>query len=79
MTKKILIVDDEEAIVKLVAYHLERDGYDTLVAYDGKTALKIIREHDLDLVILDIMLPEISGWDVLRVARSEGKSFAITC
>ena len=77
LTKKILIVDDEEAIVRLLAYHLERDGYDTLAAYDGKTALKIIREHDLDLVILDIMLPEISGWDVLRVARSEGKSFPV--
>jgi len=68
LAKRILIVDDEEAIVRLVAYHLERDGYDTVPCYDGETALRLIREHDFDLVILDIMLPEFSGWDVLRVA-----------
>ena len=77
MAKRILIVDDEEAIVRLVAYHLERDGYDTVPCYDGETALRLIREHDFDLVILDIMLPEFSGWDVLRVARREGKSFPV--
>jgi len=77
LPKKILIVDDEEAIVRLVSYHLERDGYHTVSCYDGATALKLIRENDFDLVILDIMLPELSGWDVLRIARNEGRFFPV--
>ncbi len=71
------MVDDEQAIVKLVSYHLERDGYSTVPCYDGENALKLIREQYFDLIILDLMLPGISGWDVLRLARNEGKVFPV--
>lgn len=71
------MVDDEQAIVKLVSYHLERDGYSTVPCYDGESALRLVREQCFDLVILDLMLPKVSGWDVLRLARNEGKVFPV--
>jgi two-component system alkaline phosphatase synthesis response regulator PhoP len=77
LSRRILVVDDEQAIVKLVSYHLERDGYSTVPCYDGESALRLIREQCFDLVILDLMLPKISGWDVLRLARNEGKVFPV--
>ncbi len=64
--KKILVVDDEKKIVDIVQAYLEREGYRTIVAYDGKAALDLARTEAPDLIILDLMLPEISGWDVCR-------------
>jgi DNA-binding response OmpR family regulator len=64
--KKILVVDDEKKIVDIVKAYLEREGYRTIVAYDGKVALDLARTEAPDLIILDLMLPEISGWDVCR-------------
>lgn len=61
MSSKVLIVDDEEAIVKLVSFNLEKEGFETLAAYDGREALDIIRREPLDLVVLDVMLPEMDG------------------
>jgi DNA-binding response OmpR family regulator len=69
--KKILVVDDEKKIVEIVKAYLERDGYQVLAAYDGKAALEIARQHRPDLLILDLMLPEISGLDVCRALRKE--------
>ena len=65
-SKKILVVDDEKKIVDIVKAYLEREGYRTIVAYDGKVALDLARTEVPDLIILDLMLPEISGWDVCR-------------
>ncbi|MDD2478196.1 MAG: response regulator transcription factor [Candidatus ainarchaeum sp.] len=72
MSSKVLIVDDEEAIVKLVSFNLEKEGFETLAAYDGREALDIIRREPLDLVVLDVMLPEMDGLSLCRQLRLEG-------
>jgi DNA-binding response OmpR family regulator len=69
--KKILVVDDEKKIVDIVKAYLERDGYRVIVAYDGRLALQMARSEFPDLIILDLMLPEVSGWDVCRTLRNE--------
>ncbi len=71
MSARILVVDDERRIVDIVKAYLERDGYEVLAAYDGKSALDLARREHPDLIILDLMLPEISGWDVCRSLRRE--------
>ena len=68
---KILVVDDEEKIVRIVKAYLEREGYTVIAAYDGKTALALARTEAPDLVLLDLMLPQVSGWDVCRTLRAE--------
>ncbi|MGI6406000.1 MAG: winged helix-turn-helix domain-containing protein [Syntrophaceticus sp.] len=72
MSSKVLIVDDEEAIVKLVSFNLEKEGFETLAAYDGREALDIIRREPLDLVVLDVMLPEMDGLSLCRQLRLDG-------
>jgi len=69
--KKILVVDDEKKIVEIVKAYLERDGYRVTVAYDGKAALDLAQKELPDLIVLDLMLPEISGWDVCRALRKK--------
>lgn len=69
--KKILVVDDERAIVESLEYALERDGYKVLRAFDGAEALRIFRSQKPDLIILDLMLPTISGEEVCRLVRKE--------
>lgn len=71
MGQRVLIVDDEAAIVELVAYNLTREGFDVLVSHDGAEALKIARRESPDLVVLDVMLPGMSGLDVCRQLRRE--------
>lgn len=71
MNKMILVVDDEKDIVELVAYNLNREGYQVARAYDGRQALQLIRENKPDLVILDLMLPGISGFEVCRLIRKK--------
>jgi two-component system, OmpR family, alkaline phosphatase synthesis response regulator PhoP len=68
--KKILVVDDETDIVELIAYNLEREGFSILKAADGIEALKKTTEHKPDLIILDLMLPKISGLDVCKSIRA---------
>jgi DNA-binding response OmpR family regulator len=72
MSKRILVVDDEPGIVDLVSYGLRREGYDVEAATDGEDALRRAREAAYDLIVLDVMLPGISGMDVCRTLRSEG-------
>ncbi len=67
----ILLVDDEESIQKLLAYPLERDGYSVLQARDGIEALERFKAHDIDLVVLDIMLPRLDGLEVCKRLRQE--------
>lgn len=71
MAKKILVVDDEKQIVDIVKAYLEREGYQVIVAYDGKSAISFARRDRPDLIVLDLMLPEVSGWDVCRTIRKE--------
>lgn len=70
---KILVVDDEERIVEIVRGYLEKDGYRVVVARDGRQALDIAKRERPDLVVLDLMLPEVSGWDVCRSLLDDHK------
>lgn len=74
---KVLIVDDEPAIVDAVAYNLQRQGFVPLTAGDGDSALRLFREERPDLVILDVMLPSGSGFDVCRLLRQGGSDVPI--
>jgi len=67
----ILLVDDEDSIQTLLTYPLERDGYRVVQARDGDEALRLFRAQDVDLVVLDLMLPKIDGLEVCRRIRSE--------
>jgi len=67
--KKILIADDEKDIVELIAYNLEQEGFSALKALNGAKAWEAIQTDKPDLVILDLMMPEISGMDVCRMIR----------
>jgi two-component system phosphate regulon response regulator PhoB len=69
MTHRILVVDDEPDITALVAYHLARAGYRVSTATNGQDALKSAREERPDVVVLDLMLPGVSGYEVLRELR----------
>lgn len=68
---RILVVDDDRDIVRLVRSYLEKAGYQILTAYDGDTALKILKAEKPQLLILDLMLPDKDGWDVVRLVRSD--------
>ena len=70
---RILVVEDEEALADSVRYNLEREGYAVSVAGDGRRALERFRSEAPSLVILDLMLPELSGLDVCRMIRSESE------
>ena len=70
--KKILVADDEKDIVELVAYNLEREGFAVSRAYDGQKAWEMVNREKPDLVILDLMMPELSGMEVCtRLRRQE--------
>ncbi|MDD5423259.1 MAG: response regulator [Candidatus Omnitrophica bacterium] len=69
--KKILIVDDEKQLVSLVSLHMNMSGYEVLSANDGEKALAIARGETPDLIILDLMLPKIDGWEVCKLLWSD--------
>ena len=77
MGKTVLIVEDEQNIVDILSFNLSREGYDTLEAYDGKTGLQLALEHNPDLILLDLMLPEMNGFDVCREIRKTGSAIPI--
>jgi len=66
---RILVVDDETALVGLVRGYLEREQYEVLTAADGRTALELARAAQSDLVVLDVILPELDGIEVCRQPR----------
>ncbi|MCX6004209.1 MAG: response regulator transcription factor, partial [Chloroflexi bacterium] len=68
--KKILVVDDEPKVGDLVRAYLEKDGYDVITAYDGKSAVEMTRNRKPDLIILDLNLPEMDGLQVCRTIRT---------
>jgi DNA-binding response OmpR family regulator len=67
---RILLVDDELSVQKLLAYPLRKEGYDVIPALDGREALERLRDNNFDLVVLDVMLPRMDGFDVCRAIRS---------
>lgn len=71
MPEKVLVVEDEPALLETLAYSLGRQGYEVLTAADGPTALKVAQEKHPDLVILDIMLPGLDGFEVCRILRQK--------
>lgn len=77
MARKVLIVDDEKSIVDILKYNLEKAEYDILCAYDGREGLNLAREENPDLMLLDVMLPFIDGFQVCRTLRSEGNNIPI--
>ncbi len=69
--KKILVVDDEKDIVGILESRLKEHDYDVVCAYDGEAALEIARQERPDLIILDIMLPKMDGYQVCSILKSE--------
>ncbi|MEE1007129.1 MAG: response regulator transcription factor [Acutalibacteraceae bacterium] len=71
---KILIVDDDENICELLRLYLEKDGFDTIVANDGEQAVDFASKYSPDLILLDIMLPKLDGWQVCREIRKTSET-----
>ena len=77
MPESILIVDDEQDVLDLLVFHLQRAGYKTLTARDGATALQKARDHTPALVVLDLMLPEVEGTEVCKRLKADPKTARI--
>lgn len=71
MSKKILIVDDERVLAETIGYNARREGYATVFAHDGQAALEVARRETPDMIILDLMLPRLDGFEVCRILRRE--------
>ena len=69
MAKKVLVVDDEKLIVKGIRFSLEQDGMVVDCAYDGEEALKMATDHEYDMILLDVMLPKMDGFEVCQRIR----------
>ena len=77
MGMTILIVEDEQSIVDILSFNLTKEGYNTLEALDGPTGLQLALEQNPDLVLLDLMLPKMSGFDVCKKIREAGSAVPI--
>ena len=75
--KNVLIVEDEKSIVDIVKFNLEKEGYAVQTAYDGEAGLERARTGNPDLILLDVMLPKMNGFDVCRILRGEGRSVPV--
>ncbi|HGH7173505.1 TPA: response regulator transcription factor [Bacillus wiedmannii] len=71
MNKTVLLVEDERRLREIVSDYFRNEGFEVIEAEDGKIALELFAEHEIDLIMLDIMLPEIDGWSVCRRIRKE--------
>ncbi|MDH7568672.1 MAG: response regulator [Armatimonadota bacterium] len=71
MAKRILVVDDERHIVRLVQVNLERAGYEVVTAFDGKEAVSKVKDVRPDLIVCDVMMPYMDGFEVLRTIRAD--------
>ena len=76
MAKRILLVDDEPTMLKGLKYSLEQDGYEILTAQDGEEALSVFSENDVDLVLLDVMLPKMDGIQVCQRIRTRSSAWS---
>ena len=75
--KKILVVEDEKAISDILVFNLQREGYDTLAAYDGAEGLRCALEEAPDLILLDVMLPEMDGFEVCQRLKADKETEGI--
>lgn len=75
--KTVLIVEDEKNIVDILRFNLQREGYRTCEAYDGEDGLRKARAEKPDLILLDVMLPKMNGFDVCRALREEGDNVPV--
>ena len=71
MANKVLVVDDEKLIVKGIKFSLEQDGMEVTAAYDGKEAYELAMQNDYDIILLDVMLPELNGFEVRQMIREK--------
>lgn len=71
MSQKVLVVEDETTLLETLAYNLERQGYEVSTAADGHAALEVARKEEPDLIVLDVMLPGLDGFEVCRILRKE--------
>ena len=71
MADRVLVVDDDREIVRTVRAYLEESGYEVSSAYDGRTALTVFRNEKPDIMVLDLMMPEMNGFDVAKAVRKE--------
>jgi DNA-binding response OmpR family regulator len=71
MAQKVLVVEDDKTLQETLVYNLERQGYEVLVTDNGRSALQLVRQNPPDVVVLDIMLPGLDGFDVCRLIRKE--------
>jgi DNA-binding response OmpR family regulator len=69
---KVLVAEDERTLVQLLQANLEFEGYEILIAHDGREALEMVHSQAPDVVLLDVMMPVLDGWDVLRFMRAGG-------
>ncbi len=74
MAKKILVVEDEKAIADILNFNLKKDGYDVICAYDGEEGLRMALEDAPDLILLDVMLPKLDGFEVCKAVRRESNT-----
>ena len=74
---KVLVVEDELAIVEILKFNLQREGYEALAAMDGTEGLELARTADPDLILLDVMLPGMNGFEICRTLRDEGRTVPI--
>ena len=72
--ERILIVDDDKNICELLRLYLEKEGYETYMTHDGESALQIFEERQFDLVLLDVMMPRVDGWEACRRIRAKGNT-----
>ena len=72
--QKILVVEDETTLRETLAYNLKREGYEVAATGDGGEALELAREHEFDLIVLDVMLPTLDGLSIVRILRKEQRT-----
>ncbi len=77
MPQRVLVVDDDKSIIKVLSAYLKQSGYQVLTAFDGEMALYTLRRERPDLVILDLMMPKRDGWEVIQLIRAD-KTLAVT-
>lgn len=75
--KTVLIVEDEKNIVDIVRFNLQREGYSTLEAYDGEAGLAAANEYNPDLILLDVMMPKMTGFEVCKALRDSGSNVPV--
>ncbi|UCD36206.1 MAG: response regulator [Nitrospiraceae bacterium] len=77
MSKKILVVDDEKDILELLSYNLKKEGYQVTASLNGEEALRLVKDNDFDLCILDLMLPGIQGMELCKMLKSSEATASI--